>query len=75
MTCVPAFAPATSDGSTSDGIVASRTGLLGDPAVLRRVERALHVVDRRRPDLDAAAQQPRVAAGGRELGQRRRGRG
>ena len=27
MTCVPAAAPATSDGSTSDGIVASSTGL------------------------------------------------
>ena len=29
MTCVPAFAPATSDGSMSDGIVASRTGCSG----------------------------------------------
>ena len=27
MTCVPSAAPATSDGSTSDGIVASSTGL------------------------------------------------
>ena len=35
----PAGAPSTSDGSTSDGIVASRTGASRDPAVLRRHRR------------------------------------
>jgi len=29
MTCVPSGAPSTSDGSTSDGIVASRMGVAG----------------------------------------------
>ena len=50
MTCVPAGAPSTRLGSTSDGIVASRYGASLEPAVLGGVERPLEVVDARGDD-------------------------
>ena len=68
MTCVPGAAPSTSEGSASDGIVASMIGALGRPAVLGVVVGALHGVDAGRDD-DPAAEQPRVVARGREAGQ------
>ena len=77
MTCVPAFAPSTRLGSTSDGIVASRYGASLEPAVLRRVERPLEVIDPRGDD-DPAAEAPlglRPVAGRGEPGQLAEGEG
>ena len=50
MTWVPAGAPSTRLGSTSDGIVASRYGSLAELAVLGRVEGPLEVIDAGRDD-------------------------
>ena len=57
-------APSTSDGSASDGIVASIIGCSREPAVLGRVVGPFHGVDPGR-DHDPAAEQPRVVAGRR----------
>ena len=59
MTCVPSARPGDQRRVDERRDRRLEHRAVRDPAVLRRVERALDVVDRRRPDLDPAAQQPR----------------
>ena len=69
MTCVPSVAPATSDGSTRDGIVASRTGSSAIRPYFEASKACSSRVDRGRVDLDPTPKQARVAGRRRELGQ------